>query len=81
MQRIVKASEPVDVDEDDLITLEEAARLRSIPMSAIGNLLDRGRLPWYQRQAINEVVEGERVQRFTSREAVMKLARKGKRTK
>lgn len=81
MQEVVKTSRPIDVDEADVISLEEAARIRGCAMSVIGNMLDRGRLPWYQWRALDDAVEGERVQRFTSRMAVMALSKKGKRAK
>lgn len=75
MQEVVRVTRPIEIDEADVISLEEAARIRKCSMSVIGNYLDRGALPWLQWRALDEAVEGERVQRFTSRAAVMQLKR------
>jgi len=73
MHEVVKTSRPVRVDESDLIGLEEAARLSGRRVNVIAAMLDRGRLPWYQRMPLARGMAGERVVRLTSRAAVLAL--------
>ena len=44
-----KRQEPEDVDVSDLITQSEAAELRGVSLSAIANLVRRGRLDTVER--------------------------------
>lgn len=44
-----KGSAPEDVDMSDLITQSEAAELRGVSLSAIANLVKRGRLDKVER--------------------------------
>ena len=74
MLEYVKAPRKVDLDENDVITLADAARLSGRSLPSIGVMLDRGSLPWYEYQAN---VPGKSGARFTSRAAVSKLP-KGK---
>ena len=78
MHEVIRVSRPIQVDESDVISLEEAARLSHRAVSVIGNMLDRGRLPWYQWRSLSNVVPGERSQRFTSRVAVLTLPKAGR---
>lgn len=71
MYQLKKNFQIADVDLDDLISLERAAKLSGRPVATIANMLDRGRLPWFQWQ--DEAQPGERIQRFTLRSAVIEL--------
>lgn len=72
MIEIVRTTRPVKVDESDLISLKEAAELTGRKMSGIGNMLDRGALPWYELPA-PPGLKPTRTQRYTSRAALSKL--------
>jgi hypothetical protein len=74
MVEVVKTTKDVDVDESDLVSLDEAARLSNRSISAIAAMLERGSLPWYQLPAFGNS-ERKRVQRFTSKRAVQKLGK------
>jgi hypothetical protein len=69
---IVRTAKRANVTEDDLVSLSEASRLSNKSVSALGALLDRGTLPWYELHD-RRGVEGERIQRYTSRAAVAAL--------
>lgn len=77
MQRVFLTSESVIVDQDDLIGVADASRLSGRGIAAIMNLLDRHVLPWYQLRSVADAIPNERVQRFTSRKAVLALPPKG----
>lgn len=67
-------SEPFEPDDpEDVITIEHAVRISHRTHAQIGNLLDRGKLPWYQRSPYHELLPGEREHRFTSLRAVRAL--------
>lgn len=78
MQEVVRISRPIQIDESDLISIDEAAQMSKRAMSVISNMIDRGTLPWYQLRAVGDTVPGERVQRFTSRKSVMALPKPSK---
>lgn len=78
MFEVVRTSKKRQIDETDVISVEEAARISDRAITVITNMLDRGRLPWYQFRPIDALMEGERVQRFTSRSAVEKLPKEKK---
>jgi len=77
--KVQLAAKPVhDIDESDLITLAEAARLRGVRVQIITGMLNSGTLPWLQRA--NVVDAG--ATRFTLRSAVEALpARRERGTK
>jgi hypothetical protein len=60
----------VEVDQDDLISISEAARLRGVSIPAISNAMSMGDLPVFQ--FLTEMPNA-RIQRFTSRRAVEAL--------
>jgi len=72
MYEVVRTTKKVQVFEDDVISLDVAAQISGRAVSVIANMLDRGRLPWLQYRP-RDTVAGERIQRFTSRRAVMAL--------
>lgn len=76
MLEVVRTSRPVSVDENDLVSLADAARLSGRSITAVAALMERGSIPWYQLRAPAAKVEGERVQRFTSRRAVEALPKR-----
>ncbi len=67
------SSRPAVVDENDLLSMKEAAELSGRSMSSISQLMDRLVIPWYQLRGVGDVLPNERVQRFTSKRAVMAL--------
>jgi hypothetical protein len=73
MIEVIKTSREVDVDENDLIGVDEAAKLSNRSISAIAAMLERGTLPWYQLPKFGGRMERKRIQRFTSRKAVEAL--------
>lgn len=77
MYEMIRTSQRVELPEDDVITLEQAAQLSDRAITVIGAMLDRGRLPWYQWRPAGDAMRGERVQRFTSRKAILALPPKG----
>ena len=70
MLEIYKATKPIDIDESDVITLAEAARLSNRRLPSVAVMLDRGTLPWYEYPAN---MPGKGGQRYTSRKAVLAL--------
>lgn len=73
MLQVVKTRQPVEVDENDVITLAEAARLCGKTLPSIGVMLDRGTLPWYE---YTPAMPGRSGARYTSRAAVLALAQR-----
>lgn len=73
MLRVKRTVEPAEVEESDLISLDEAARMSGRSISAIAAMMERGTLPWFQFLPPSD--EGKRIQRFTSRQAVQQLKR------
>lgn len=76
MQEIYMSSRPAIINENDLLSMKEAAELSGRSMSSISQLMDRLVLPWYQLRGVGDVLPNERVQRFTSRKAVLALPKK-----
>ena len=76
MQEIYMSSRPALINENDLLSMKEAAELSGRSMSSISQLMDRLVLPWYQLRGVGDVLPNERVQRFTSRKAVLALRKK-----
>ena len=70
MLETVKTQKVVEINESDIVTLVEAARLTGRNMSSIGIMLDRGSLPWYEYPPD---IPGKAGQRYTSRAALAKL--------
>ena len=66
----------VEVDQEDLISISEAARVRGVTIASIANAMSMGDLPTFQ---FATEIAGVRIQRFTSRKAVEALpkVRKG----
>jgi hypothetical protein len=77
MLEVALTKSPVELDEADLITLSEAARITGRSMSTIGNMLDRHVLPWYERPE-NARLGSKRSERFTSRKAVARMGKKSR---
>jgi hypothetical protein len=75
MVEYVKTPKEVTLDESDVITLAEASRLSGRSLQALGMMLDRGSLPWYEYPA---GVPGRSGARFTSRKAAQGLGKKRK---
>jgi len=73
VQKIELVSRLAEVDEDDLISVTEAAKISGRNLVTIIGMMERFALPWYQLRGIDEALPNERVQRFTSRKAVLAL--------
>jgi hypothetical protein len=73
MFEISRAAKRVHIDEDDVISIAEAARVSGRRIPEIADLINRFRLPWYQLRQPDAALESEDVQRFTSRKAVEAL--------
>jgi hypothetical protein len=63
----------VEIEQEDLITIAEAARLRGVEIPAIARMMDAGSLPTYQ--LLSDLSGAGRIQRFTSRSAVEALGK------
>lgn len=74
MIQIVRTERQVEVDENDLIGVAEAARISGRTISTIIGMMESGTLPWYQLAFGNE--QRKRVPKFTSRAAVLALAQR-----
>jgi hypothetical protein len=61
------------LEEGDLISIAEAAKLRDVSISSITSMMDSGTLPTYQLTDLD--LPGVRAQRFTSRAAVEALGK------
>lgn len=72
MIKIVRETIEVDVDESDLITIDEAARLSDRTIPTIAGMLDRGKLSWFELPAFGNETR-KRIQRFTSKREVLAL--------
>ena len=79
MLQIVKKTIEIDVDENDLITIDEAARETGRTITAIVAMMDRGRLPWYQMMPVGSV-QRKRIPKYTSRQAVFALPKEKSRS-
>lgn len=73
MFEITRAAKKVHVDESDVISISEAARISGRRIPEVADLINRFRLPWYQLRQPDSALESEDVQRFTSRKAVEAL--------
>lgn len=71
--KIELVANKVEVDESDVITITEAAKLRGVTHNVIVTMLNAGRLPWIQQSA---TIAPNVVQRFTLRSAVLALPQK-----
>lgn len=69
MIQYVRVPKRVKVPEGDAISLAEAAELLDLKLPNIGNLLDRGELPWLELPT-PDALKQKRVPRWTSRSAV-----------
>jgi len=78
MLRVIRTTEEVDVDESDVISLKDASGLSGRKMPSIGNLLDRGVLPWFE-MPMPTALRSKRTPRYTSRKAVLALPKEKKR--
>jgi len=67
MIKIVRSFESVAVPAGDLMSMDDAARALSLPISTLSQWLDRGVLPVFLKP---HQVGNDRPQRFTSRAAV-----------
>lgn len=74
---IQRKTRKVQVQEDDIISLAEAAQVSGRTVQAIGAMVDAGKLPWLEWGVIAKT-EG-RTQRFTRRSAVLALPAKSNR--
>jgi hypothetical protein len=74
--QIVKTERHIEVDENDLIGVAEAARLAGRTISTIVSMMESGTLPWYQLAFGNE--QRKRVPKFTSRKAVEAIPKEKK---
>lgn len=73
MLEYVKTPKVVELDEGDVITLADAARLSGRAIAVISAMLDRGSLPWYEYPP---TIPGKAGARYTSRRAVTALGAK-----
>ena len=75
MLQIVKTKQEIAVDEGDIITLAEAARLSGRTLPSVAVMLDRGTLPWYEYAP---AMPGRSGSRYTSKSAVLALAKRSR---
>ena len=71
MLQIVRTKVPASIDQFDLITPQEAAKISGRKITTIVNLINLGFLPWYELPFGGE--NRARVQRYTSRVAVLAM--------
>lgn len=71
MIQVVRCRVEVELDQEDIISIEEASRLSGRALTTIANLVSTGSLPWYELPPFGDIKQ--RVQRFTSRKAVLAL--------
>jgi hypothetical protein len=69
MIQYVRVPKRVKVPEGDAISLAEAAKLLDMKLPNVGNLLDRGELPWLELPT-PDALKRKRAPRWTSRQAV-----------
>jgi hypothetical protein len=70
MMEFVRVPRPAELDENDVITLADAARESGRSIAVISAMLDRGSLPWYEYPSN---VPGKKGARYTSLSAVKAL--------
>lgn len=70
MIQYVRVPKRVKVPEGDAISLADAADLLDLELPNVGNLLDRGELPWLEWPTPEELKQ-KRAPRWTSRNAVL----------
>lgn len=75
MFEVVKTTQEIQIDERELVSIDEAAKISGRSISAIAAMLERGTLPWYQFLSPDSS-EGKRIQRFTSKKAVQQLTKR-----
>jgi hypothetical protein len=68
--KVIRKKQRASVDENDLVPISEAAKLSGRTIASIANMLNEGRLPWFE---FPPLAESNRAQRFTSRSEVLKL--------
>lgn len=78
MIEVVKMRREADVDASDLITPSDAARLCKRNVNTVVTMMNAGDLPWFELPPV-EGIEGGRVQRYTSRKAVLALPKTNRR--
>jgi hypothetical protein len=69
--QIVRTKVPASIDQSDLITPQEAAKISGRKITTIVNLINLGFLPWYEFPFGG--VNRARVQRYTSRVVVLAM--------
>jgi hypothetical protein len=73
--KVQRKKQRSNVDESDLIPLSEAAKLSGRTIASIANMLNEGRLPWFE---FPPLAATKRAQRFTSKAAVLELPQRGR---
>lgn len=71
--KLTRVPESTYVEDDDLIAISDAARLRDVSVQAIANAMSMGDLPEYFMVNPFGLPKTVRAQRFTSRKAVEAL--------
>lgn len=72
IKRIITAV-PIEIEDEDLITINDAAKLRGVTIPSITSMMDSGTLPTYQFADVD--VPNVKPQRLTSRKAVLALGK------